>query len=398
MKKIKRKIDYLIKSSSIYNREAVAEGARRHPVRENRFHMGEALAWIKRAQDSSPGGGVARGYSVAWNQYFGGKGWQPPYPETTGYIIPTFFDCAKLLDERDLFERALEMADWEMDIRLENGAVRGGTVGEEPVVPSVFCTGQVIIGWVRAFQETGNEAYIEAGKRGGDFLLSVQDPSGRLVEDKRYEYANKETTAYHTRVAWSLMLLGTVAEDDRYVEAGRNNIDFNLKLQETNGWFRNNCIWDATQPLLHTICYAVRGLLEAGILLDDKHYIERARVAADHMVRLNESAEFLPGQINKEWRSSVHWSCLTGEAQAAIIWLKLHGLTGKRSYLESAKKSIEFLKSTQNCTTANEGLRGGIKGSYPFGGDYGRFQILNWAVKFFIDALLLDERAERQAR
>jgi len=37
------------------------------------------------------------------------------------------------------------------------------------------------------------------------------------------------------------------------------------------------------------------------------------------------------------------------------------------------------------------GLRGGVKGSCPFDGDYGRYEVLNWATKFFVDALLLDE-------
>jgi hypothetical protein len=48
--------------------------------------------------------------------------------------------------------------------------------------------------------------------------------------------------------------------------------------------------------------------------------------------------------------------------------------------------------STQNGETRNPGLRGGIKGSFPFDGDYGRFEVLNWATKFFVDALLLARR------
>ncbi len=44
---------------------------------------------------------------------------------------------------------------------------------------------------------------------------------------------------------------------------------------------------------------------------------------------------------------------------------------------------------TQNRTSTDLGLRGGIKGSSPFDGAYGRYELLNWAAKFFIDALLL---------
>jgi hypothetical protein len=190
--------------------------------------------------------------------------------------------------------------------------------------------------------------------------------------------------------------LGKASEDERYVQAGRKNIEFNLKLQEKNGWFRNNCLYDASQPLLHTIGYAVRGVLESGILLDNQHYIDSAAIAAENLLKLNEKAEFLPGRINRDWEGTVPWSCLTGDAQTAIIWLKLHKLTKDIRYLDGAGKVIEFLKSTQNCTAEQEGLKGGIKGSYPFGGDYGRHQVLNWATKFFIDALILEELAQGQ--
>ena len=47
----------------------------------------EGMAWLARAQDcsTSADGGVARHYSLL-------DGWSTSYPETTGYIIPTFFD------------------------------------------------------------------------------------------------------------------------------------------------------------------------------------------------------------------------------------------------------------------------------------------------------------------
>jgi hypothetical protein len=35
-------------------------------------------------------------------------------------------------------------------------------------------------------------------------------------------------------------------------------------------------------------------------------------------------------------------------------------------------------------------LRGGLAGSWPVWGAYGRLQILNWATKFLVDALTLE--------
>ena len=59
---------------------------------------------------------------------------------------------------------------------------------------------------------------------------------------------------------------------------------------------------------------------------------------------------------------------------------------------------LAFLKATQNCVSDAFGLRGGVKGSHPFDGEYGRYEVLNWATKFFVDALLLDETKGRTER
>jgi len=55
---------------------------------------------------------------------------------------------------------------------------------------------------------------------------------------------------------------------------------------------------------------------------------------------------------------------------------------------------LRFLKRTQNRHSREPGVRGGIKGSWPVGGDYGAYEVLNWATKFFADALMRHEAVE----
>ena len=85
-----------------------------------------AMAWICRAQDASGDGGVARSYSIVYHPYFRRKGWIPSYPETTGYIIPTFLHYARTFGNTEAHDRAVRMADWETSIQLSSGAVRSG--------------------------------------------------------------------------------------------------------------------------------------------------------------------------------------------------------------------------------------------------------------------------------
>jgi hypothetical protein len=102
---------------------------------------------------------------------------------------------------------------------------------------------------------------------------------------------------------------------------------------------------------------------------------------------------FLPGRFDENFRGVVKWACLTGTAQTSIVWSELHTETGNAEYLEAAKRANRYLMARHDVTNSDAAIRGGIPGSWPVSGEYGRFQILNWATKFFIDALLLEKKA-----
>jgi hypothetical protein len=42
-------------------------------------------------------------------------------------------------------------------------------------------------------------------------------------------------------------------------------------------------------------------------------------------------------------------------------------------------------------------MRGGVKGSFPVDGEYGQFEYLSWACKFFIDANILEQELSAPA-
>src|SRR5207302_1041282 len=160
-------------------------------------HLTAALAWLCRAQDATGSGGISRGYSLVWDPYFELRGWQPAYPETTGYIIPTLLVAARRLGRPDLKERALLAARWEIDIQLESGAVQGGVVGQE-IAPAVFNTGQVLFGWLAAFQETGDTQFAEAAHRAAGYLVRALDVDG-IWREGTSAFADAEATLYNAR-------------------------------------------------------------------------------------------------------------------------------------------------------------------------------------------------------
>ncbi|MBF0609811.1 MAG: methyltransferase domain-containing protein, partial [Magnetococcales bacterium] len=344
-------------------REAQREQSSPHRHDDAR-HLQAAVDWLCRAQDVTGCGGVSRGYGMIWNPSLQCEGWQPAYPETTGYLIPTFFDAACTLQNADLARRALAMARWEITVQLPNGAVQAGVIGSGRH-PAVFNTGQVIPGWLRAFQESGQQVFLDAALQAGAFLLRHQDEDGGWSRHNS-PFADARYTTYNSRVGLALIQLGLACGQEHFVAAGRRNIQFTLQRQQDNGWFADNCLSDPSAPLTHTLCYATEGILGAALLLGEHSWLQRAQITIDALQHAVSSQGRLAGRFDQHWQPKVSWDCLTGSAQLANLLLSLpHPTLEQRT---TARNLLDFLCASQNLTSDNHGLRGGIKGSYPFGG------------------------------
>src|SRR6266849_3853874 len=127
-------------------------------------------------------------------------------------------------------------------------------------------------------------------------------------------------------------------------------------------------------------------------------WLQAVERAIQSLVRCVGPDGAVPGRLDASWNGKADWSCLTGNAQLANILLALAQERDEHVYADVADRLLTFIKRTQNCVADDPGLRGGIKGSHPFDGEYGRFEVLNWPTKFFVDALLLRRSFGRPAR
>ena len=122
----------------------------------------------------------------------------------------------------------------------------------------------------------------------------------------------------------------------------------------------------------------------------------RDRAAALGVARRLELSGSPPGGADNRWRAAATWTCLTGNAQMALVWFTLFERTSDSRFLNAALKAIDLVKSAQPMTSAHPGIHGGIPGSDPIWGDYIRAAIPNWSAKFFIDALFKEARRPRR--
>jgi DUF1680 family protein len=368
----------------------------RHPVQSPDEHLDAAIEWLCRAQDATGSGGVARSYALRYMRGHQRRGWLAAYPETTGYIIPTFLAYAAIVGRNDLRERALRMARWEVDVQMESGAVQGGVIGHAPS-PAIFNTGQVLFGWAAAYRETGDSRFQKAAGRAADFLVEAMDADGAWRRHGS-RFARQGVNVYDARTAWGLLDASLITGDARHREAALRNLQFVLTRQRANGWFEECCLDDNRRPLLHTLAYTMEGLLEAGVIAGEPAFVDGARRAADALRACQRADGGLAGRFDHAWTPAARWSCLTGDAQTSIVWLRLAEITGDPRYVEAARRMNRYLMGTQDLRASDPGLRGGIKGSDPVYAEYGAYEYLNWAAKFFADALLLERRAGDGAR
>jgi uncharacterized protein YyaL (SSP411 family) len=335
-----------------------------------------ALEWIENAQRASGDSGISKGYHVLRRR------WSPSYPETTGYTIPSLLNAALVLDRPDLQSLALALAEYLLRIATPDGAVVHWANGS--LQPVVFDTGQVLFGWLAAYDASGDERYLEAATRAGNWLAGIQDDSGAWT---KYQHLGV-VKVIDTRVAWALLELYCRTQQDAHHRAAVRNLEWALGQQDDDGWFRNCAFRNGEDPFTHTLVYTAEGLFESGRLLNDERYIGGAVRTADALLERLDTRGWLASTYGSRWQATSRSSCLTGNCQASRLWLRLFTLRGKPAYAEGAKRAIRFVSRTQQLKVDNPGIRGGIAGSTPIYGRYERFTYPNWATKFYVDALL----------
>jgi hypothetical protein len=337
-----------------------------------------ALEWLGRAQDRSRSsdGGVARHYSLL-------TGWAASYPETTGYIVPTLLEQAERRNDASLRERARRMLDWLVSIQFPEGGFQGGIVGQQRPVPVTFNTGQILLGLAAGTREFGDR-YRMPMQKAADWLADSQDADG-CWRQHRTPFAAPDDKAYETHVSWGLFEAARAGGNPGWGEAGLRQVRWALTKQRANGWMESCCLSNPLSPLTHTLGYALRGILEAWRFSQIDDFLAAGRRLGDGLLTAQRSDGSLPGELKSDWSSGASWACLTGIVQIAHCWLILFGATGERNYRDAASAANAFVRRTVSWDGPDD-IRGGVKGSFPIDGDYGRFEYLNWAAKFFIDS------------
>jgi hypothetical protein len=327
-----------------------------------------ALHWLQRSIEVNGGGG-ASAYRHLW------RGWAPPYPETTGYLIETLFDYHHIRQDESLKQLAISCADWLLPLQQADGAFPGG-VGAHGA-PIIFDTGQILFGLTRAYAETGDSRYIQSVEKAVNWLLLSWKMDGCW---KQHAYVPGYEPSYYTRVVWAVLYanqyLRSVLVNQAMQVALLHYVARITQVHSVRDWgFK-----PGEPAFTHTIAYTLQGFLEAAILLEDSSTLSLVSAIADRLLEVRQAAGRLAGAYDENWLGNDRFVCLTGNAQCSIIFSRLFELTGEAIYRKEAAWLLDSVMEKQ-CRN------GALAGSSPIWGAYMPFRYPNWALKFLLDAI-----------
>ena len=354
-----------------------------------------AAEWLVRSIDACDGAGSAAYYSRMYRPL---TGWAPAYPETTGYIIPTLIDYAAYSGEKRYADIALQQADWVRSLQFDDGALPGGFAEKgRRSTPSIFNTGQMILGLVAAADHSGHPEYLESASRAARWLAGEVDPDAGTWT--RHAYKGGFSPAYYTRVAWPMLEVWHRTRDEPLRAAAVRVLDTIASWQQPNGAVKN-WAFDANSPAFtHTIAYTLRGFWESGRLLSSEAYLGAAHRGADALRRSLERRGRLAGAYDMELNGRWWYTCLTGNCQMALVWMRCADSLSDVRFVSAAFKALLYAMSKQRVAGGSAGTRGAIAGSSPYWGRYLTLRHPNWATKFLLDALMeADARVRHIAR
>jgi hypothetical protein len=352
-----------------------------YPENERVKALEKAVQWLLTAQESMADDGFGSFHLI--------NGWTSSYVETSGYIIPTLLEYGISEKNGHIINMAISSANWLVNIQKASGGWQGGCVDDKSE-EVVFNTGQVIRGLFSVYEYTKDFRYLNSAIAGCDWLCKIQETGG-YWETSAFMGVPR---VYDSYLDFPLLLMYKLTGNEVYKQKAIKNLNWILEEKQLeNGWFEDcdNTIKNNHRPILHTISYTIDGILECGILLNDKRLIDAAVKSADRLFEIFNKNKYLKARYDRNWIGS-EYLIPAGSAQIAIIWLKLFRLTGNIQYLNAALKMNDILIFIQDRNIKEDpSTEGALPGSYPVWGKYEPFCYPNWATKFFADSLLLEK-------
>jgi len=306
----------------------------------------KAERWM--LEHSMPGAGIINNTDI-----------QKPYPEVTGYFIPSLLRWGYR-------ELALSYAQWLCSIQKADGS----WYDTFDRMPYVFDTAQILKGLLAI-----RDLYPEVDghiKHGCDWILTNMDQEGRLHTPDQSQWNEEDTSdLIHLYCLTPLYEAAKIFDIPLYAE----------KADRIKAYYIENCMDEILEfrLLSHFHAYVLEALCDLG-------ETDLAKRAMENIAMLQREDGMIPAHRD------VNWVCSTGLFQFALVWYKLGDL-------ERGNRALQYACSLQNQSGGWYGSYATVEGEVRASNEkeYPRYftnSEISWAVKYFLDALAARCRLE----
>ena len=306
-----------------------------------------AAEWIARSWSASGETGAAAYYSALLPRR-AKRRWAAPYPETTGYIVPTLIECSHMLGDNRYAEIAIRMADWLVQLQAGDGSYPAGLQNGTSQPPSTFNTAQILKGLLAAYERSLDVRYLQSALKAATWLADTQDRDGAW---RKYSLNPGFSPSYYSEICWPMLSVYRVTGASRFREGAIQGLRFICNRQKNNGAISGWGFDEHGKAFTHTIGYTIRGLLESALLLEQggEAFWECGVRSATALQQLYAADGMLAGRYSENWRPSKSFECITGSCQIALCWYVIYENTQADQFAVSARSIVKQVdrKSTR---------------------------------------------------
>lgn len=320
------------------------------------------------------------------NGYHGSSGsrtvlgrWAAPYPETTGYLIPTLLLGDKYLPKHGLADIAKKQLSFFKTIRTDEGSYYSDTAKASPIV---FDVAQILLGHIALVPHLEHpDTLLQEIEITKDWLSDLLDEEGIIIS---HNYVDNFQPSYYSRIAWPLAFAENII-DSKVSLRTKKLVENIVSLRNENSSFKNWGFHKGAAAYTHTIAYTLRGLWEYAELVNSQKIKNQVKTTLKTISKLIKENNKVAATYDEQWNGDSSYICSAGNAQLALMLLITYERTSRLEYLDTVTTLLKPLLKGQRKFSLNKGA---VPSSLPIWGNYQKMKFTNWTQKFFADALM----------
>lgn len=324
------------------------------------------------------------------------------YPEITGYFISALRFLHSTDENPNYISLAKNSADWLMTLeKTHGGIIQGVNKNSTEKLVYSFDTGICATGILDCYYLTKNEKYLKFALKLTDWISNealtkvgilhpVKDLStNNFFEDSKLWY--KQFGCLHLKTAIPFFKLYQITKDESKLDIAKTILENYYLFKNKDGIISLH--QNSSLIHLHSLCYALEGLIYGYHVTNDEKYLNYCESA---LKWCNSHLED-DGSIQL-WFNSSFTNAKTSYHIAQLIRLMI--LFNKIKQKDIFQKSIESLfnfMSSLHITNGSEKIKGGFYEEFykSFMGWKKRNKVNSWGTLFALQAIYMKENYEK---